>query len=59
MLIQQQELADLKDLVGDNWKDSIRNRSLFSCEENSDKKIKVLTTLTTCSRISIEGCVEC
>jgi len=41
----QQELDELKELVGDNWKDNIKNGSLFSCEENSDKKIKTLSQL--------------
>lgn len=41
ILKQQQELDELKDLVGDNWRDNMRNGSLFSFEENSDKKIKV------------------
>ncbi|XP_065071204.1 coiled-coil domain-containing protein 149-like isoform X2 [Rhopilema esculentum] len=41
----QQELDELKELVGDHWRGSLKNGSLFSYEENADKKIKTLTQL--------------
>eukprot|EP00795_Rhopilema_esculentum_P011967 gene11967-2549_t len=42
---EQQELDELKELVGDHWRGSLKNGSLFSYEENADKKIKTLTQL--------------
>eukprot|EP00794_Sanderia_malayensis_P005240 gene5240-5902_t len=41
----QQELDELKEVIGGQWKERRNNSNLFSQEESDDKKIKTLTQL--------------